>query len=53
MNGIGLAIRTDLSPAELRTHARQEPDRGGRVHDGDRHALAGMTRAEAARLTGV
>ena len=54
MSGKRLAIRGDLSAAELRRLARREPDRAaaGRMQ-AIAGALEGMTRAEAARLAGM
>jgi transposase len=54
MNGKRLAIRTDLSAAELRRLARREPDRAAAARmQAIANALEGMTRAEAARLAGM
>jgi putative transposase len=54
VNGKRLTIRTDLSPAELRRRARREPDRGAAARmQAIANALEGMTRAEAARLSGM
>ena len=54
MNGIRLVIRDDLSTAELRKRARQEPDRAAAARMmAIANALEGMTRAEAARLAGM
>ena len=54
MNGKRLAIRTDLSAAELRRLARREPDRATAARmQAIANALEGMTRAEAARLAGM
>ena len=54
MNGKRLAIRTDLSAAELRRLARREPDRAAAARMGAiANALEDMTRAEAARLAGM
>ena len=49
-----LAIRQDLSPAELRRLARVEPDRRAAVRIlAIANPLEGMSRAEAARLAGM
>src|ERR671917_2594363 len=54
MNGKRLAIREDLSAAELRRLARREPDRAAAARmQAIAGALEGMTRAEAARLAGM
>ena len=54
MNGIRLVIRDDMSSAELRKRARQEPDRQAAARMmAIANALEGMTRAEAARLAGM
>jgi len=54
MNGKRVAIRDDLSAAELRRRARREPDRGAAARmQAIAGALEGMTRAEAARLAGM
>ena len=54
MNGVRLAIRGDLSAAELRKRSRQEPDRTAAAHMMPiANALEGMTRAEAVRLAGM
>ena len=54
MNGKRLAIREDLSAAELRRRARREPDRAAAARmQAIAGALEGMTRAEAARLAGM
>lgn len=49
-----LAIRTDLSAAELRALARREKDpRAASRMYAIAHALEGLSRAEAARLSGM
>ena len=49
-----LAIRRDLSAAELRRLARREPDRRAAIRLlAIAHALDGFSRAEAARLAGM
>jgi len=49
-----LAIRQDLSPAELRRLARIEPDRRAAMRIlAIANALEGMSRAEAAKLAGM
>jgi transposase len=54
MNGKRLAIRGDLSAAELRRLARRERDRSAAARmQAIADALEGMTRAEAARLAGM
>jgi transposase len=54
MNGKRLAIRGDLSAAELRRLARRERDRSAAARmQAIAGALEGMTRAEAARLAGM
>lgn len=54
MNGKRVAIRTDLSAAELRRLARRERDRAASARmQAIANALEGMTRAEAARLAGM
>ena len=53
-NGKRLAICTDLLVAELRRLACREPDRAAAARMGAiANALAGMARAEAARLAGM
>src|SRR5919202_4557029 len=50
----GLPIRTDLDPATLRRCARREHDaKAARRMLAMAHALEGMSRAEAARLSGM
>ena len=54
MGARGLAIRTDLSAAELRRLARREKDRAAAARmQAIAGALEGLTRAEAARLAGM
>jgi len=54
MGGKRLAIRDDLSAAELRRLARREPDRATAAQmQAIAGALEGLTRAEAARLAGM
>jgi transposase len=51
---VALAIRTDLSAAELRALARREKDpRAASRMYAIAHALEGKSRAEAARLSGM
>ena len=52
--GAALAIRDDLTAAELRRHARFEPNRRAALRMlAIANALEGMSRAEAARLAGM
>ena len=52
--GAALAIRDDLSAAALRRHARFAPNRrAARRRLAIANALAGLSRAEAARLAGM
>ena len=54
MGGKRLAIRDDVSAAELRKLARREPDRAAAARmQAIAGALEGQTRAEAARLAGM
>lgn len=54
MGGKRLAIRDDVSAAELRRLARHEPDRAAAARmQAVAGALEGLTRAEAARLAGM
>ncbi len=54
MAAAGLAIRGDLSAADLRALARRERSRPAAVRMyAVANALEGMTRAEAARLAGL
>lgn len=54
MNGKRLAIRDDVSAAELRRLARREHDRAAAARmQAIAGALEGLTRAEAARLAGM
>ena len=49
-----LAIRQDLTAAELRRLVRREPDRRAAMRlSAIAHALDGFSRAEAARLAGI
>ena len=52
--GAALAIRDDLTAAELRRHARFEPNRRAALRMlAIANALEGLSRAEAARLAGM
>jgi transposase len=52
--GAALAIRDDLTAAELRRQARREPDRRAALRVlAIANALEGMSRADAARLAGL
>ncbi len=52
--GAALAIRGDLTAAELRRHARFEPNRRAALRMlAIANALEGLSRAEAARLAGM
>ena len=52
--GAALAIRDDLAAAELRRHARCEPNRRAALRVlAIANALEGLSRAEAARLAGM
>jgi transposase len=52
--GAALAIRDDLTPGELRRHARREPNRRAALRMlAIANALGGLSRAEAARLAGM
>src|SRR3954469_17178331 len=54
MGGRGLAICTDVQPAELRRLARREEDRAAAARmQAIAGALEGLSRAEAARLAGM
>jgi putative transposase len=52
--GAALAIRDDLTPWELRRHARREPNRRAALRMlAIANALEGMSRADAARRAGM
>ena len=54
MGARGLPIRGDVPSAELRRLARREPERAAAARMfAIANALEGMSRAEAARLTGM